>query len=62
MFEAGEGVGHVFGHVELNCSLFVVPLELYAAEEVAIPVRDGLVVLLYDYVWDKLHIYYTKKC
>ena len=45
-FEAGEGTGKIFRHVELDSSFFVAPLELYVKKEVVVPTCDGFVVLL----------------
>ena len=43
--EAGDGAGDVFRHVELDSSLFVISLESYTTKEVAVLVREGLIVL-----------------
>ena len=46
MAESGKGCCDVLGHGEANGSCSVVPLEVDPAEEVSVPVRDCLILVV----------------
>ena len=45
MLEASESFGDIFKHWQVNCLLFVIPVQLHPTEEFAILVHCDLIVL-----------------